>query len=188
MPRQDNALAVEDDSLDAIPSGKQMEDAPVRPTLRELDDEMRSDPIYSLHRDFGFLVQDIARILRARIDSRARQVNLTQAQWRIAAYLVRQPGLTQTELAAIFDMRKTALSPMIERMLESRWIERRADPRDRRILRLFLTDEIVSTFQHVRRESREMYESVLGDLSLGEEKILVDLLSRVKKRLMDGAG
>ena len=85
-------------------------------------------------------------------------------------------------------MRKTALSPMIERMLESRWIERRADPQDRRILRLFLTDEIASTFQQVRRESREMYESVLADLTESEEKILVDLLTRVKTRLMDGAG
>ena len=131
---------------------------------------------------------DIARILRARIDSRARRLNLTQAQWRIAAYLVRQPGLTQTELAAIFDMRKTALSPMIERMLESGWIERRVDSQDRRILRLFLTDEIASTFRQVRRESREMYESVLGDLSVSEEKILVDLLTRVKTRLMEGAG
>jgi len=188
MSSLDSASAVEDDSLELVPFGDQLEGAPARPSLRELNDEMQSDPNYALHRDFGFLVQDIARILRARIDSRARRVNLTQAQWRIAAYLVRQPGLTQTGLAAILDMRKTALSPMIERMLESRWIERRADPQDRRILRLFLTDEIASTFQQVRRESREMYESVLADLTESEEKILVDLLTRVKTRLMDGAG
>ena len=43
-------------------------------------------------------------------------------------------------------------------------------------------------FQQVRRESREMYESVLADLTESEEKILVDLLTRVKTRLMDGAG
>ena len=33
-----------------------------------------------------------------------------------------------------------------------------------------------------------MYESVLADLTESEEKILVDLLTRVKTRLMDGAG
>ncbi len=55
-------------------------------------------------RRFGFLLHDIARLMRKRFDARTRDSGLTRAQWQVLAVLRAQEGVNQATLAEALDL------------------------------------------------------------------------------------
>src|SRR6266566_2741159 len=84
------------------------------------------------------LLYDVARQMRTRADQRARTRGMTRAQWVILAHLERQPGLSQNELAAIVEVEPITIGRLVDRLEARGLVERRSDPRDRRVWRLQL--------------------------------------------------
>ena len=89
----------------------------------------------------GYTMTDVARLLRTVFERRVRSLGLTRAQWVVIARIHRHPGLSQTEIADLLEIEKATAGRLIDRMEAKGWLERRADPNDRRINRLHLTDE-----------------------------------------------
>lgn len=90
------------------------------------------------HRDLLFLLHDVARLLRVEADKRARQHGMTRAQWAILVWLERQPGISQKELSELLEVEPITVARLIDRLESRGMVERRPDPRDRRIWRLHL--------------------------------------------------
>src|SRR5204862_872770 len=89
-------------------------------------------------REFAFVLNDVARMLRTYADQRARRLGITRAQWAVLARLEHHEGLKQSELAEILDLQPITLTRLVDRLSASGLIERRADPNDRRAKRLYL--------------------------------------------------
>ena len=92
-----------------------------------------------------FLLHDVARLYRRRMDQRAQSLGLTSAQWRVLASIARtellnQEPLNQATLAELMDMEPITVSRHVDRMEAAGMIERRPDPADRRAHQLFLTE------------------------------------------------
>ena len=96
-------------------------------------------PVVWTDRTLGFLVNDIARLLRRNIDRRLQSLRLTQAQWRAIVHLSRNEGMTQAMLAESLEIQPITLTRLIDRMESAGWVERRTHPLDRRAVQLFLT-------------------------------------------------
>jgi len=90
-------------------------------------------------REFAFVLNDVARLLRTYADQRARQLGMTRAQWAVLARLEYNEGLKQTELAEMLDLQPITLTRLVDRLCANGLIERRADMGDRRVKRLYLT-------------------------------------------------
>ena len=88
-----------------------------------------------------FEIAETAHAIRRAFDRRAAPLGVTRAQWRVLAWLARQPGLRQVELADHLDVEPITLCRIIDRLQESGLVERRRDPEDRRAWRLHLTDK-----------------------------------------------
>src|ERR1700761_4512237 len=93
----------------------------------------------SLNREFAFILNDVARMLRTYADHKAAQFGITRAEWGVRVRLDRSEGLKQSELAEILDLQPISLTRLLDKLCECGLIERRADPVDRRAKRLFLT-------------------------------------------------
>src|SRR3984885_15588617 len=93
----------------------------------------------SRNREFGFILNDVARLLRTYADYKAAQFGMTRAQWAVLVRLDRLEGLNQSELADMLDLQPITLTRLLDKIAESGLIERRPDPEDRRAKRLFLT-------------------------------------------------
>src|SRR5580704_12733221 len=93
----------------------------------------------SINREFAFVINDVARMLRTYADHKAAQFGITRAQWVVLARLDRSEGLKQSELAEILDLQPISLTRLLDKLCDGGLIERRADPIDRRAKRLFLT-------------------------------------------------
>src|ERR1700683_1513444 len=86
----------------------------------------------SRRREFAFMVNDVARLLRTYADHRAAQFGMTRAQWAVLVRLDRSEGLNQSELAETLDLQPITLTRLLDKLCDSGLIERRPDPEDRR--------------------------------------------------------
>jgi len=136
----------------------------------------------------GYVLSDVARLIRTVFDRRVRDIGLTRAQWLVLTRLYRRPGASQTELADMLEIDRASAGRMIDRMQKNGWVERRADDGDRRINRLHLTAE-------ARRAHRDMWaiaeatvDDALAPLSAMEREQFTRLAARVKGQLQSMAG
>src|ERR1700732_4228374 len=120
----------------------------------------RGSALNEVRRDLLFLLHDVARLLRVDADKRARQHGMTRAQWGILIWLERQPGLSQKELAEILEVEPITVARLIDRLEGRGMVERRPDPRDRRIWRLHLSLPAHMALSGINRQRAEMAEMV----------------------------
>ena len=100
--------------------------------------------------NIGFLVHDVARLMRTMYDRRMAPLGLTRSQWWVLNHLYFHEGISQTELASMLEIEKAALGRLLDRMEAKDWIERRPDELDKRTKRVFLTDNVQPTLQKMR--------------------------------------
>jgi MarR family transcriptional regulator for hemolysin len=137
----------------------------------------------SLNREFAFIINDVARMLRTYADYKGAQYGVTRAQWAVLARLDRFEGLKQSELAEMLDLQPISLTRLLDRLSESGLIERRADPNDRRAKRLFLTPAARPLLERLGELGEDLIgEAVKGVSREGVEQI-VSQLAIVKENL-----
>lgn len=134
-------------------------------------------------REFAFLISDVGRLLRTHADQRARQFGMTRAQWAVLARLETNEGLKQTELAEILDLQPITLTRLVDRLCANALIERRADPDDRRVKRLYLTPAARPLMDRLAELSHDMMGTVLGGFDLRTIERMIGELSRAKENL-----
>jgi len=136
-----------------------------------------------LSRNFGFLVNDVARLMRTVYDRRVRELGLTRAQWWVLTHLFRADGITQTELAEVLEIEKPTLGRLLDRLEAKGWVRRTHDARDRRIWRVRLTKEVEPALRTLRAVAAELRRDALAGLSAAERERFVDSLLAIKSNL-----
>lgn len=142
---------------------------------------MTTDPF--LTRALGFLLADVSRLMRRRFDARAREIGLTRAQWRVLTQLRRREGINQTALAEIMEIEPISLGRHIDRLVDKDFVERRADPRDRRAWRLYLRPEVQPVLDRLRAISIANRKEELQGIPAEESDALIDTLLKIKGNL-----
>ena len=137
---------------------------------------------------FGFLIHDVSRLRRIVVDRALKPLGITRSQWWVLAFLSRRDGMTQTALAADLDLTKVAVGGLVDRMESAGFVERRADERDARARRVYLTragQRLVTTI----RESVDAVEtSILETVSEADLDEAARVLKAIKERLLDMVG
>ncbi|MSP68534.1 MAG: MarR family transcriptional regulator [Alphaproteobacteria bacterium] len=146
-------------------------DRSVRPTRDTVDTSL------------GFLLNDVSRLLRRLFDQHARGLGFTRAQWRVLVHLERNEGISQSGLAEIIEVQNITLGRLIDRLEKSDWVERRADPDDRRVRRLYLTRAAQPVLARMHELAAVVHDQALASLSGAERSVLAAGLTRVKANL-----
>jgi len=133
--------------------------------------------------DFLFLLYDVARTMRTRADQRARTRGMTRAQWVILARLERQPGITQNEMAAIVEVEPITIARLVDRLEARGLVERRADPKDRRVWRLQLLPAAAPVLREINKYRAEINDVVTAGMSETTRRTLKDGLLQMKANL-----
>ncbi len=132
----------------------------------------------------GFLFHDVARFRSLVYDHSMQPYGLTRAQWRVLGTLLRKDGLTQRELCDRIDIGAVTLSGLIDRLEARGWVERREDPKDRRVKRVWRTGQVKEIRNNMQRRTNELNEMALKGLSQTQIEELVSMLEVVKGNLM----
>jgi DNA-binding MarR family transcriptional regulator len=123
-------------------------------------------------------------MLRVEADKRASTHGMTRAQWVILFWLERQPGLSQKELAEILEVEPITVARLIDRLESRGMVERRPDPRDRRIWRLHLCPPSAPVLQELHEERADMLRLVTAGFDESTVKTMTDGLKRMKSILV----
>jgi len=133
---------------------------------------------------FGFLVNDVTRLMRKLFDRRAARLELTRAQWRALKRVHYSEGLTQNELAEYLEMEPIAVGRVIDRLQKAGFIERRADPQDRRVWRLHLSQKAHGVVDDMEEIAQELLKQAQRGVAASEMKLLLDVFTRMKQNLV----
>jgi len=137
-----------------------------------------------LSRNFGFILHDVARLLRLNYDRRMKALGLTRSQWWVLTHLYRNDGVTQAELADVLEIDRPALGRLLDRLEVSGWVTREDDTRDRRAKRVFLTDEVEPAMKAMRHAAADMRKEALVGISETDQDRFIDILLRLKTNLI----
>lgn len=137
----------------------------------------------SPNREFAFMINDVARMLRTYADYKAAQFGITRAQWVVLARLDRAEGLKQSELAEILDLQPISLTRLLDKLSECGLIERRPDPIDRRAKRLFLTPAARPLLEKLGDLGEALMATALKGVGRGQVEQMIAQLGLVKENL-----
>ena len=140
----------------------------------------RRDPEQSL----GFLLKDVSRLMRRNFERRAGHIGLTQSQWQALAHLSRREGINQVTLADLMEIQPITLARLIDRLEELKLVERRPDPKDRRALRLYLTDSATPLLETMWNLAAQTRAEALAGLPPPTRQMLIEALSRMRNNLI----
>ncbi len=132
----------------------------------------------------GYLIHDIGRLMRNAFDARVRESGLTRSRWRVLVHLLRQDGLTQSELAEEMDIGKASLVPLLDGLENQGWVRRGGDARDRRVKRVYLTDKVQPVLGQMNEVGANVLRESLAGFSPEERGRMTEMLIHVKSNLM----
>ena len=138
----------------------------------------------NLDRNLGFLLHEVARLMRQRFEQNARDLGLTRSQCQVLAHLADKEGIHQGALAELLEIEPITLTRILDRLEEAGLIERLLYRSDRRMRLLRLTaaahpliDDIFAIDALTRGEA---LDGVLQD----NRDRLFDILSSMKTNLL----
>lgn len=140
-------------------------------------------------RTLGFVINDVARLMRKRFEQRARaaSLGLTRAQAAVLANLARQEGINQVSLAQILELEPITLARLLDRLQAARLIERRPDPKDRRAHLLYLTEAAFPLLDRIFALAAEVREDALAGIPEPQRGLLLEMLIEMKANLTEQA-
>jgi MarR family transcriptional regulator, transcriptional regulator for hemolysin len=129
---------------------------------------------------FGFLLQD-TRLYVQRFEQRAAALGLTLPQCEVLVYVANHEGMSQVRLAEMTNLEPTTLLRCVDRLESCGCLERRRDPADRRVRRIYLkaggkplVDEIWRFVNLTDREAFAGIPGMHGDL-------MIELLGKINR-------
>lgn len=140
----------------------------------------------------GFLITKIKQVQGRIFDSLLQKAGIEEfngAQGRILYVLWQEDGLPIIELSKRTGLAKTTLTSMLDRMEAKGFLERVADARDRRLLRIFLTSKakvLNDKYNEVSDEMGQIFYQNFTDEEIiafegSLEKILSNLVQKEKE-------
>jgi DNA-binding MarR family transcriptional regulator len=146
----------------------------------------RRQPRYTDHETLLYMMHELSRLISVHFDRVMGQHQLTHSQWWALMHVFEHEGSTQSELAEIMQLGRASAGSVIERLEAKGWVERRADPADNRVRRVFLLDGAVPIFQLMNEEGQKIFKTWMAGIAPATEAALLAGLSRIKSNAEAG--
>jgi MarR family transcriptional regulator, transcriptional regulator for hemolysin len=135
-------------------------------------------------RRFGFLLRDVARLYGQRFERHAAALGLTIAQCRALLRLADCEGVSQVQLAELTELDPMTLVRILDRMEAEGLLERRRDPRDRRVRCVYLTSKAKPLLDDIRHLIDVTWEEAFAGIPKQKSDSVMELLDTVHGNLV----
>ena len=127
----------------------------------------------------AFLLAQLGAHAAAQFAERLRVLDLTPPDAGILRLLRTAAGLSQQELAAKLQIHPSRLVAILDNLEKRGFVERRANPDDRRLYSIHLTKDGGEILEKIARVAREHQDALLSALTGDQRDELAALLLRV---------
>lgn len=139
-------------------------------------------------REFGFRLVGLSRRWRQHVDEAVAAVGLSDATWSPLFHLDRiGDGLTQRELAGHLGLDGSSLVRLLDILEGQGLVERRTEPEDRRVKRIYLTPAGKSRVNEILARLVPREDEMLRDLDDGEITVLLGAFEKIEARIRNNS-
>ena len=129
------------------------------------------------------LIWEVPRLWRAAMDRRLKPLGLSEAKWRTVLHLAHGPhNMNQRELAERLGIEAPTAARLLDRLAADGWIERRADPNDRRVKSIHLLPKAAGVIRQIDKAMYDMRAEVLHGLKASDIRAGVKTLQHIRER------
>ncbi|MDF0728105.1 MarR family transcriptional regulator [Cytobacillus sp. S13-E01] len=111
--------------------------------------------------------------------------DLTNDQHYTLRYMNRVGTCTSSELAEVFDVKKSAITAIINRMWEKGLIQRTRDENDRRVVYLTLTNKGNELFKQTEQRVHNLVESLITRFDSKEIQQFIETFEKLNQVLLE---
>jgi DNA-binding MarR family transcriptional regulator len=133
----------------------------------------------------GFVLHEVARLLKRSFERKAKALGLTRSQWQTLVYLNVHEGIYQGKLADILEIESITLVRILDKLEARGLIERRRHPTDRRMWQLYLRDEARPLIAEMQKIGNETRAEALAGVSAEDRARLLETLTTMKGNLAE---
>lgn len=130
---------------------------------------------HPLHNCIGFRLLQVHRAHRSRAEAALNELGLYTGQEMLLFTLWEEEGLTQSQLVEKLCVEPPTVTRTLQRLQQAGIVERRPDPEDGRVTRVFLTHKGRS----LQKEVRDIWENLDKLTTQGLSEVEVALLRRL---------
>jgi DNA-binding MarR family transcriptional regulator len=134
------------------------------------------------------LFAQICRLKHARVHTLLEELGLYRGQPSVLQALWEQEGLMHTELARRLQVQPATITKMLQRMERAGFVERRPDPEDQRVSRVYLTEAGRAVRAGVQQVWRRLEEEAFAGFTPEERALLRRFFVQIRENLMHVSG
>ncbi len=123
-----------------------------------------------------FLLGKAYQKAHSNFKKRLKPYGLTNMQHLVLEGLWYKDGMTATEISKLLRLDKATLSGVLERMVDTGWVIKEADPEDGRVHKLYTSGKANDLKEQLIQERQFSNREILGRFSTEERVILKRLL------------
>ena len=135
-----------------------------------------------------FLLAQVCKAHRARMFTLFEELGLYHGQPPMLFALWDRDGQTHTELAGRLHIQASTVTKMVQRMEKAGFIERRNDPDDQRVSRVYLTAAGYAIREDVNRVWRQLEDETFDGFTLEEQVLLRRFFLQMRENLFSVGG
>jgi len=130
------------------------------------------------------LLAQICRLKHARVQALLETLGLYEGQPSMLRTLWAEEGQTHTELARRLRVQPATITKMIQRMQKAGFVERRSDPEDERVSRVYLTETGRAVQTDVRGVWHTLEKEAFAEFSGEERALLRQFFLQIRENLL----
>lgn len=136
------------------------------------------------YEELGRLLVSVCRLHHTRADQSMDKIGLYRGQARLLMTLSEQDGLSHSEIAEKLEISAPAATKVIQRMEEAHYVQRRADPADERVSRVYLQAQGHALIAEIRRTFGQLDQTMFDGLTDLDLERFRDLLTQMQTNLL----
>jgi len=125
----------------------------------------------------------IARALDSISNIEFKKFDLTKGQYLYLVRICENPGIIQEQLVDMIKVDRSTATRALQKLVMNGFIEKKEDPNNKKIKRLFPTNKGKTVYPYIKRENEHSDLVALDGFSEKEAEITFALLQRIRKNV-----
>lgn len=132
---------------------------------------------------FSALVKQLTHAMALEFDRHLKGHNVTLAQWGVLRHLWEHEGRSHVELQTLLRLEGATVTGLLQRMERAGLVQGRVDPADKRVQRVFLTEQGRALEPIVKHLAEDINQRALAGFTPDERDFLMRLLTRALQNI-----
>ncbi|MDW7692462.1 MarR family transcriptional regulator [Flammeovirgaceae bacterium SG7u.111] len=130
-------------------------------------------------KSIGRLISMLHRASAVFFQKEAKQMELSQGQFRILNFIMHHHGSSQNKIQDYFNLDRGTVSVVIKSLEKNGFITRKADEKDKRATCIFPTKKGEETYPAIKEVLNQWNHNLLEGFSPGEKLLAYEFLERM---------